>query len=205
MLFCFMGGTCTGKNTLMQKCIDAYGWKPIVRTTSRPMRSGEVDGVDYHFISPQEFIDLLNDKKFIEFETFSNERYYGTLKSELESDEVLCMTLTPQGLLKILNSTDPSMKICVIYVTCSLGDAIIRYVNRVGVESFSVDDKMEMCDRLARDEGMFKGFGELCRNLYYNYPNFNIVFFENDGTSDLVDMLKYYKGVHNERIKNPQN
>lgn len=54
MLFVITGQTLTGKTTLMNKLIEKTGIKQIVTYTNRPMREGEVNGVDYHFVSTEE-------------------------------------------------------------------------------------------------------------------------------------------------------
>ncbi len=54
-----------------------------VSATTREPREGEVDGRDYHFLSPEEFDRRVRDEDFLEFATYSGHRY-GTLRSEVE-------------------------------------------------------------------------------------------------------------------------
>jgi guanylate kinase len=54
-----------------------------VSATTRPMRPGEADGVDYHFLTPQEFERRVAAGEFLEFVTYAGNRY-GTLRSEIE-------------------------------------------------------------------------------------------------------------------------
>jgi guanylate kinase len=54
-----------------------------VSATTRPMRQGERDGVDYHFLSRDEFIRRQENGEFLEWATYGGE-LYGTLKSEIE-------------------------------------------------------------------------------------------------------------------------
>ncbi|MDO8626535.1 MAG: guanylate kinase [Candidatus Magasanikbacteria bacterium] len=54
----------------------------FVTTTSRPPRPGNREGVDYHFISPEEFRNKIEQGKFIEY-NFYADNYYGTEKSRL--------------------------------------------------------------------------------------------------------------------------
>ena len=165
MIYCFMGGTCSGKNTLMTEfLLRDFNCHAVVRDTTRTRRVGEVDGVDYHFVSVDDFRGKSLDA-YVEWERFSGDRYYGTRKEVLDATEGdPCLTLTPQGLIDLVYYASDK-DICVIYLQVSLGEAIKRYVDRVGVNQFAVEDKMEMCDRLARDEGMFKGFDLLCKSL----------------------------------------
>jgi len=55
-----------------------------VSATSRPRRSNEVNGVDYFFLSPEEFMKRVKNGEFIEWEEVYENQYYGTLKSEIE-------------------------------------------------------------------------------------------------------------------------
>ncbi len=55
-----------------------------VSAATRQMRSYEKDGVDYHFISVEDFQQKIQNDEFIEWEMVYEGKYYGTLKSELE-------------------------------------------------------------------------------------------------------------------------
>jgi guanylate kinase len=55
-----------------------------VSCATRPPRNNEKDGVDYYFISVDEFKNKINLKEFAEWEMVYTGKYYGTLKSELQ-------------------------------------------------------------------------------------------------------------------------
>jgi guanylate kinase len=56
----------------------------VVTATTRPMRAGEVDGVDYYFFSRADFLKNLEKGEFIEYaEVYGN--YYGVLKKEIHN------------------------------------------------------------------------------------------------------------------------
>jgi guanylate kinase len=55
-----------------------------ISATSRPLRSGETDGHDYHFLSPDDFREKISREEFVEWEEVYPGSYYGTLRSELE-------------------------------------------------------------------------------------------------------------------------
>ncbi len=91
----------TGKSTLISKLmheISDLEWS--VSCTTRPIRKGEVDGVDYCFLSKEEFIERKDNNEFIEWaQVHSN--FYGTLKSfvdkGLEEGKKLLFDLDVQG------------------------------------------------------------------------------------------------------------
>lgn len=55
-----------------------------ISATSRPPRGTEKDGVEYYFLSPEEFRKKIANDEFLEYEEVYKDRYYGTLKSEAE-------------------------------------------------------------------------------------------------------------------------
>ena len=59
------GKSAAGKNFLLNELIN-QGMKHVITYTTRPMRDGEKDGVDYHFISDWLFEKLKNDNFFAE-------------------------------------------------------------------------------------------------------------------------------------------
>ncbi len=54
-----------------------------ISATTRPPRENEKDGVDYYFISEENFKDKIQKKEFLEWEMVYEGKYYGTLKSEM--------------------------------------------------------------------------------------------------------------------------
>ena len=73
-----------GKTTLTKKIQQKYqSFKLSVSHTTRSPRSNEVDGVDYHFVSKNEFEKLIKEKKFYEYAKIF-ENYYGTLKKSVD-------------------------------------------------------------------------------------------------------------------------
>lgn len=75
-----------GKTTIVRHliCMGEFRLDFSVSACTRPMRNGEIDGKDYHFMSVGEFKSLIDDGAFIEWEEVYKNSYYGTLKSEVE-------------------------------------------------------------------------------------------------------------------------
>lgn len=59
-----------------------------ISCTSRPPRGTERDGVEYFFVSPDEFRCRIEADEFLEYEEVYKDRYYGTLKSQVENQLV---------------------------------------------------------------------------------------------------------------------
>jgi guanylate kinase len=84
-VFVITGPSGVGKGTLIRSLVQQVPELEVsVSATTRPPRPGEVDGVDYHFLSEAEFDERLAAGDFIEHATYSGHRY-GTLRSELDS------------------------------------------------------------------------------------------------------------------------
>jgi guanylate kinase len=85
VLFIVTGASGTGKTTLVRQALTRIpGIVFSISATTRPIRSGETDGKDYHFKSIEEFRELQQKWDFLESaEVYGN--YYGTLKKPVES------------------------------------------------------------------------------------------------------------------------
>ncbi len=82
------GPSGAGKTTVLRRVFEAATAPllPSVSATTRPPRPGEIDGVDYHFLSEQEFNARCARGEFLEsFEVFARGYWYGTLKTEVAS------------------------------------------------------------------------------------------------------------------------
>ena len=75
----------SGKTTIVKHILQTFpNIKFSVSATTRPMRPGEVDGKDYHFISVGDFKSKIESGEFIEYEEVYPGLFYGTLKSEVQ-------------------------------------------------------------------------------------------------------------------------
>ncbi len=78
------GPSGVGKGTLIKELLDRIpGVQLAVSATTRSPRSAELHGVDYHFLSRDDFDRRVKAGEFVEHATYSGNRY-GTLRSELE-------------------------------------------------------------------------------------------------------------------------
>jgi guanylate kinase len=83
-VFVITGPSGVGKGTLIRGLRERVpGLELSVSATTRAPRPGESDGIDYHFLGPDEFDRRVRAGEFVEHATYSGRRY-GTLRSELE-------------------------------------------------------------------------------------------------------------------------
>jgi guanylate kinase len=83
-VFVITGPSGVGKGTLIRTLLaHVPALELAVSATTRRPRLGETQGVDYHFLSDEEFDRLVGEDAFVEHASYSGHRY-GTLRSELE-------------------------------------------------------------------------------------------------------------------------
>ena len=77
----------SGKTTIVNKLLKEKNLNLSfsVSATSRAPRNNEIDGLNYFFLSKDEFIKRIENKEFIEWQEVYENTYYGTLISELEN------------------------------------------------------------------------------------------------------------------------
>ena len=104
MILIIMGESGSGKDTLLRELVQNHGFQPIISTTTRPMREGEVDGRDYYFVSQETFLKRLENNEFLEhraYNTTANGKpvtwYYGAEKQELDPDTNYAVVLDTGG------------------------------------------------------------------------------------------------------------
>jgi guanylate kinase len=123
LLAILAGPSGSGKSTLCNRLVEAnLGYKRVVTTTTRAPRENEVDGVDYHFFSSDEFTRRVAADEFLEWAwvhglpTEKSERRYGTLKSSvldpLRAGQDLVMSIDVQGVAAVrrMAATDPLLR-----------------------------------------------------------------------------------------------
>ncbi len=97
----------SGKDTIIRELIKDpnLNLKRLVNHTSRPPRVGEIDGVNRHFLSKEQFEQEIQKGEMLEYEVMqANSQYYGTHKStlmrDLETTNVICDKM-PVGALEL--------------------------------------------------------------------------------------------------------
>lgn len=112
MTIIVMGPSASGKDSFVERIIKRSKgkFKRIVSTTSRPMRDGETEGKEYHFISQTDFKRKKASGDFIEYRSYDtcvegkkDIWYYGTEKFEPNNKEVRFAIKDPSGAIDVAN------------------------------------------------------------------------------------------------------
>lgn len=104
VLFCGPSGS--GKTTIVHHLLTVFPkMKFSISATTREKRPNETEGVDYYFLTPEEFRARIAADEFLEWEEVYKDRYYGTLKSEvlriLEAGNIALFDVDVEGGLNI--------------------------------------------------------------------------------------------------------
>lgn len=144
-----VGESASGKSTIEKILEEKYGYTKTVSYTTRPIRDGEVDGVDYNYISSDEFTDKFNNKFFVEVGAYNN-WWYGT-RAEQYSKNTVCV-LTPHGLRQIKKNlkNQEELDIHTFYIKVPRRDRLIKILQRG-------DDVDEAIRRNQSDVGQYDG------------------------------------------------
>lgn len=93
------GASASGKTVTALDLQKRYGLVKAITTTTREMRTGETNGVEYFFVSKEEFQKRLNEDNFVEHSIY-NGNYYGCGKDQINDDKIV--VLDPNGLHSFL-------------------------------------------------------------------------------------------------------
>lgn len=101
-----VGASASGKTEIAKCLASSFHIQKAITHTTRPMRVGEKQDVDYHFVSEKEFLSLKEKGALVE-STFYNGNYYGCSKAETGDDK--CIILDPKGIASFLALGNPNI------------------------------------------------------------------------------------------------
>lgn len=142
------GPSGVGKGTIFDKIVkEMNGWYSVSSTTRLP-REGEVDGVNYFFITKENFKDKIKNEEFLEY-NYYNENYYGTSKKnvldKINSGIDVFMEVDVNGAHNIKKMFPDAI---LIYIAPpSIEELKRRLINR-GTESIEkINQRLEIADK----------------------------------------------------------
>lgn len=136
-LIIISGTTCAGKGTVIKKLLERN--KNMVLSlsyTSRPIRKGEVDGIDYKFISHEEFERKIENGDFLEYAKVRYGEYFGTPKENienlLESGKDVILEIDVQGAKQIKERLPETI---LIFIMAPSMEEVKRRIKARGAET----------------------------------------------------------------------
>lgn len=118
----------SGKDTILQRVVAACPQlHEIVSCTTRPMREGEADGINYFYLTGEQFGEKVLRGEMLEATCF-NDWFYGTSYDSLRSDCVNIAVLNPEGIDSI--AAHKNIEMVVFYVEAKDKTRLLRQLNR---------------------------------------------------------------------------
>ena len=148
-VFVITGPSGVGKGTLIRGLLSRVPEPELsVSATTRHPRPGEEDGVDYHFLTPEQFADHAGRGDFIEHAQYSGNRY-GTLRAELErrlgEGVPVVLEIEVQGARQVRSAMPEAIA---VFIAPPSREALrTRLVGRGTDTSEQVDERMRTAER----------------------------------------------------------
>ena len=190
-IFALLGYSSVGKDTILKQVLkDMDDVKPIISTTTRPMRKGETEGVEYYFIDDTEFFRRGTD--FVEQRIYYTKVKengvekdatwrYGIERMELEKDDYLIVIVDSVGYKELKNYVGNN-KIVPIFISAPQEELKARALARGDLEA-------EVDRRLKDDYERFMDFR--VRTVYHEVKN---------GEGRLEEAIKEVEGIITKHI-----
>ena len=195
-LIVFSAPSGCGKGTMLEEILKDKSFAISVSSTTRDPREGEKDGVNYHFLTREDFEQRIADGKFIEHAEYC-QNLYGTLSSEvdgrLEQGLNVILEIEPQGAMKIREKRPDAI---FIFIVPPSVNELRRRLKKRGTET---DEVIE--------ERVSKAAWEISQAEKYDYVIVNDAL--EDAVSDFFAVIRgeqlkadYSGDIINEVLKN---
>ncbi|MBR4402655.1 MAG: guanylate kinase [Flavobacteriales bacterium] len=152
-IFIFSAPSGSGKTTIVNSILSEgrYPLEFSVSATSRSPRGNEKNGIEYYFLSPEEFRQKIDEGLFLEWEQVYTDTYYGTLRSELsriwDKGNAVILDVDVMGGLNVKRLYPEET--CLIFVMPPSVEELRRRLEGRGTDS---QDKIDMRIRKAEQE-----------------------------------------------------
>ena len=184
-VFCLVGKSCSGKDTLYAHILERYPeLVPVIPCTTRPRRPGEVEGQTYHFVTEERLRQYEEEGQVVEkreYHTTQGPWTYFTLRFALDTDRLLITTL--EGARALMDCYGPQA----VRVVCLQVDdrtRLLRYVHRESRQQ--CPDYAEVCRRFLADQVDFS------QERLDQVPRLDFI----DTGGDIDSCLKQWEGIY---------
>ena len=153
-IYCMMGKSSSGKDTLYQKVLERLPQiHRVVPYTTRPIREGEQDGVEYHFVDDKQLAELETDGKIVELRAYNTVhgiwKYFTVDDGQIDleqGDYLLIGTLETYEKIREYYGAEHLVP---IYIEVEDGERLARALERERRQA--VPKYKEMCRRFLAD------------------------------------------------------
>ena len=194
MLVILMGKSAVGKDSVLKEFVK-HGYTPIVSTTTRQMRDGEIPDVTYHYTDKDSFQKLIDAGKMIEYVCF-NGNYYGIQAKDIDTTKNQVVVLEPNGIRTLLSRFERKD---VFVVNIELEDATRKKLAKLR-GSF---DETAWAERLKADNAEFtdETVHELSNMVLDLKPYLNYGY----GPANVTEEIMFALGCYTEQVPDNQH
>lgn len=192
-IFCIIGKSSSGKDTIYKKLLKCHeiGLKNIVPYTTRPIRAGEQEGVEYYFTTVEAMEQMRSENRIIEsraYDTVYGRWYYFTAKdSQLELEKYNYVIIgTLESYIKTRDYFGED-NVVAIYIDLEDGERLSRALRREKKQS--KPRYKEMCRRFLADEKDFSEENLNKAGITRRFDNHNL----NKCLDEITDYIKSYE------------
>ncbi|MBS6954257.1 MAG: hypothetical protein KH230_13645 [Enterocloster asparagiformis] len=144
-MICILGGSAAGKSTVAGILSGLKPYHKIITYTTRPPRRGEIDGIDYHFVSNDTYVKMQKDMEFAETGSYNGWNYGTALKDCTDNGVIV---VTPRGFRNL--KKNKNLNIISFYIDVPRRDRLIKSLE-------TRDDIDECIRRNLSDIGQYDG------------------------------------------------
>lgn len=158
MILILIGKSASGKDTILKRYLDDGFLHKIISYTTRPKRIGEVNGIDYNFVSDNQFDEMERQGKFFQTRTYNTFDGDKPCVWKYGSDRVSNKNIHYGAIMDVQGARDyikeyGKENVFVVYVDAPKDLRKTRYMSRSGGEGFS--EEKEWSRRAADDDIKF--------------------------------------------------
>lgn len=156
VLLVIAGPAGSGKTTLCDRVVhEIPGFSRVITATTRPPRSGEIDGVHYHFLTPEQFDEKISAGAFLEWAWVHKKHRYGTLASSvmepLAAGQSLIINVDVQGVRNFRRAGEANpllaRHMAEIFINVSLDEIRRRMITRGQDVEAEITHRLETAER----------------------------------------------------------
>ena len=164
VLLVLAGPAGSGKSTLCDRLVrEVPGFERVITTTTRQPRPGEVNGVHYHFFTPEEFDAKIASRAFLEWAWVHGQKRYGTLASSvfepMARGQSLVISVDVQGVESFRRAAAENpvlaLRMTTVFIVVDHDRLVARMRLRAQDDEAEIAARMRTADRELREAGKF--------------------------------------------------